>query len=207
MKTTFLFIASALLAGCDDGARSAEVPSAVQAVNGVTSTQSTTAASATLPTATAASTVPQLPDDLLVRPVIIDYPAGAKLSLPDDTWKARLTAERYRVMFKDGTEPPFQNELNANKRAGTYICAASGQALFRSEDKYDSGTGWPSFTRPVAPDRVVLIDGSKDHAGYGRVEVRSAVSDTHLGHLFDDGPAPTGKRYCMNSAAFLFVPD
>ena len=110
-------------------------------------------------------------------------------------------------MFEDGTERPFQNPFHDSKKKGTYVSAANGAPLFRSEDKFDSGTGWPSFTKPINPQAITLIDGSKDHLGWGRIEVREPISNTHLGHVFDDGPAPTGKRYCMNSAALLFVPD
>jgi methionine-R-sulfoxide reductase len=108
------------------------------------------------------------------------------------------------VTQNNGTEAPFQNEYWNNHRVGIYVDVVSGEPLFLSSDKYDSGTGWPSFTRPIAPGAVVM---KSDHSLFeSRVEVRSSLADSHLGHVFDDGPAPTGKRYCMNSAAMRFIP-
>lgn len=117
--------------------------------------------------------------------------------------RARLTPLQYHVTRENGTEPPFQNEYWNNHRAGIYVDIISGEALFSSLDKFESGTGWPSFTRAIAPDRVV----EKVDTSLGvRSEIRSKSSDSHLGHVFDDGPPPTGMRYCMNSAALRFVP-
>ena len=103
-----------------------------------------------------------------------------------------------------GTEPPFQNEYWDNHAAGIYVDLISGEALFSSLDKYDSGTGWPSFTKPISKDK--LVEKSDKTGGQERIEIRTKKSDAHLGHVFDDGPGPAGTRYCMNSASLRFVP-
>lgn len=120
----------------------------------------------------------------------------------DAEWKAALTEDQYRVLRRKGTEPAFHNEYWDNHEKGIYRCAGCGNALFRSEDKYDSGTGWPSYARPIADDRVGT---EEDRALFmSRTEVHCARCGGHLGHVFPDGPAPTGLRYCMNSAALAF---
>jgi peptide methionine sulfoxide reductase msrA/msrB len=118
--------------------------------------------------------------------------------------KARLTPMQFKVTQEEGTEPPFKNEYDGNKREGIYVDIVSGEALFSSRDKFDSGTGWPSFTRPLEPGNIVE---RPDNTLFStRTEVRSKLADSHLGHVFPDGPKPTGLRYCMNSAALRFVP-
>lgn len=124
---------------------------------------------------------------------------------PDrESLKARLTPLQYKVTQLEGTEPPFKNEYWDNKKEGIYVDIVSGEPLFSSKDKYDSGTGWPSFTKPLVPENIVEREDRRLFTV--RTEVRSSVGDSHLGHVFNDGPQPKGLRYCLNSAALRFIP-
>jgi len=133
---------------------------------------------------------------------------GADISFPvqltEREWQRRLTDERYYILREDGTERSFSNALWDNTERGVYYSAATGQPLFHSDDKYKSGTGWPSFTQPISPDAVAYM---WDNGLFSRrIEVIDSLSGSHIGHVFNDGPGPAGQRYCMNSAALIFVP-
>ena len=127
-----------------------------------------------------------------------------KIILDKEALKEKLTPLEYNVCLNHGTEPPFQNAYWNHKEAGTYSCKCCGTPLFTSESKFDSGTGWPSFFQPIDTERIEEVDDFSH--GMHRVEVRCAACGSHLGHVFPDGPAPTGLRYCINSASLDFKP-
>jgi methionine-R-sulfoxide reductase len=149
------------------------------------------------------ATTPAAAQSPVARPAA--RPAARAFVKPSDAELRRiLTPVQYQVTQHEGTEPPFRNEYHDSKAAGIYVDVVSGEPLFSSLDKFDSGTGWPSFTRPLVPANIRT---KVDRSLFGtRTEVRSARADSHLGHVFDDGPQPTGLRYCMNSAAMRFIP-
>jgi methionine-R-sulfoxide reductase len=139
----------------------------------------------------------------------IIHDKGAEISFPvqlsDREWRRQLTDEQFHILREDGTERSFANALWDNHERGIYYSAATGQPLFHSDDKYESGTGWPSFTKPISPDAVAYM---WDNSLFSRrIEVIDSLSGSHIGHVFNDGPAPTRQRYCMNSAALIFVPE
>ncbi|HEY9225498.1 MAG TPA: peptide-methionine (R)-S-oxide reductase MsrB [Gemmatimonadaceae bacterium] len=153
----------------------------------------------------------RLPDLYRETPVLVSQAKKIKeitmrnYTKPTDAeLKQKLTPMQYRVTQHEGTEPPYRNEYWDNHEAGIYVDIVSGEPLFSSLDKYDSGTGWPSFTKPLETSNITTK--TDRHLGMARTEVRSAHGDSHLGHVFDDGPKPTGMRYCMNSASMRFIP-
>jgi peptide-methionine (R)-S-oxide reductase len=131
--------------------------------------------------------------------------AGEPLPTSEEEWRRRLTPEQFEVLRNKGTERAFTGKYASTKDPGTYRCAACGAELFRSEAKYESGTGWPSFFEAIAPEAVELDEDRT--FGMRRIEVTCARCGGHLGHLFDDGPQPTGERYCMNSISLELEPD
>jgi peptide-methionine (R)-S-oxide reductase len=129
--------------------------------------------------------------------------AGEQVDLSEREWRERLSDDQYHVLREAGTEPPFTGRYVDNHDDGEYRCAGCGERLFDSETKYDSGSGWPSFTQPASPS---IAENADTSLGMRRVEVRCAKCDGHLGHVFPDGPGPTGLRYCINSASLDFKP-
>lgn len=193
-----LWVTGLALAG---GQAESDVPAAVSQENATNVTSSSAGAVATPTPKGNLSTDEVYGMSVYDETAEIDYP----VRLSNDEWRSRLSDQQYYILREKGTERAFTGTLDANKEKGIYYSAATGQPLFSSETKYDSGTGWPSFWSPISEDAVLLIEDTSSFSR--RIEVVDSLSGSHLGHVFPDGPEPTGLRYCMNSAAMVFVPE